>query len=124
MPPIRFVDMELDDEDKMDCAVPCTATPDKSMMPEYPWGLRLSLTDSDLKKLGITEPMATGGMLHGHFMASVTSSSEEEMRDGSKKCRVELQIKQMCIESEDEENEEAEEAEPEKPARRRLMYNK
>lgn len=117
----QMVDMEMDDEDKMDLAVPM---PDKPNVPEYPWGLRICLTEKELQKLGLdTAEAFVGGMVHGHFMARVTSVSANETTEGQQR-RVEMQIEDLCIESEDEENEEADSAEdkPQSGSRRRSLY--
>lgn len=114
-------DMELDDEDKRDLMIPCDAKP---VLPEYPWGLRITLTGHEMDRLELDPKGAViGGMVHGHFMARITSSSENKNSDGSVTCRVEMQIEQLCIESEDEENEESDEEI--KPRRRmRSVYGK
>ncbi|MEI6281984.1 MAG: capsid staple protein [Alphaproteobacteria bacterium] len=114
-------DMELDDEAKADLAVPypCETGVNKKMEPEYPWGLRICLTNAELEKLGLKVGDCTvGGTIHGHFMAAITSVSSDQRESGSSD-RVELQIKQMCLESEDDENAEQDAAE-DRPARRRL----
>lgn len=110
-----FHDMELADEDKLDCTIPCAS--DKPMLPQFPWGLRISLTERELETLDLDPAGAqVGGMVHGHFMARITSASIDQNQDGKTRHRIELQIEQMCVESEDEENAEAEK----KPARRSL----
>lgn len=123
MSAIVFHDMELADEDKMDFAVPSIAMPGKKDLPEYPWGLRLSLDDGTIKKLDIDfASLAVGGIVHGHFMAKVTSTSEDQ-RDGGEMCRrVELQIQQMAVESEDRENKEVEASASRR--RSRVLYDK
>lgn len=94
--------MELDDEDKLDTAMPI-AMPDK---PDYPYGLRITLTDKELAKLDLDHTDAeVGGTIHGFFMARITSVSENEVNGGEKCCRIELQIENLGIESEDAENE-------------------
>lgn len=96
-----MVDMELDDESKMDLASPTIQD-----RPDYPWGLRISLTHTELEKLGLDIPEVeqVGGMVHGHFMARVTSISSNSGESGQC-CRVELQIVALSVESEDLENE-------------------
>lgn len=92
--------MELDDEDKLDAVMPI-AMPDK---PDFPYGLRISLCEKEFEKLGLDPADATvGGICHGHFLARVTSVSASEGSDG-KCCRIELQIEDLAIESEDDEN--------------------
>ena len=93
--------MELSDDEKLDAIQPI-AMPSK---PDFPYGLRITLTEAELEKLGLDESEAeVGAMFHGHFMARVTSVSRND--DGDKKCcRVEAQIEDLGIESEDQENE-------------------
>lgn len=95
--------MELDDEDKLDAVCPIPM-PNK---PDYPYGLRICLTEKEFEKLGLDASVAcVGGVIHGHFMGRITSVSAED-RDGGSSCRVEIQIEDLAIESEDDENEEA-----------------
>jgi hypothetical protein len=92
--------MELDDEEKLDfCApMPCER-------PEFPYGLRISLTDAEFKKLKCDPSDAeVGGICHGHFLARVTSVSQNKNGDGEQCWRVEMQIEDLDIESEDLEN--------------------
>ena len=91
--------MEYDDEDSLDACCPMPMP----MRPEYPFGLRITLTDKELEKLKIDHADAfVGGTFHGHFMARVTSVSADE-NSGGKTCRMEAQIEDLAIESEDEE---------------------
>jgi hypothetical protein len=92
--------MELDDEDKLDTAMPI-AMPDK---PDYPYGLRITLTDKELAKLDLDHKDAeVGGTVHLFAMARITSVSENNTGNGDKCCRIELQIEDLGIESEDAE---------------------
>lgn len=101
---LKMVDMEMDDEEKLDAAMPMPiASPQ-----DYPFGLRICLTEKELEKLNLDpEEAETGGYIHGHFMGCITSVTSED-RDGKKSCRIEIQIESLAIESEDEENEEQE----------------
>lgn len=91
--------MELDDEAKLDACLPMPCA-----LPDFPYGLRLSLTEKEFDKLGIDPAAAmVGGICHGHFMARICSVSANEGSDGNT-CRVELQIESLAIESEDDEN--------------------
>ncbi|SDD95196.1 hypothetical protein SAMN05216337_1017138 [Bradyrhizobium brasilense] len=93
--------MELDDEDKVDFCAPIECP-----KPDYPYGLRICLTEKEFAKLDLDPSCAAvGGMVHGHFMARITSVAAEDNSHGNT-CRVELQIEDLAIESEDEENEE------------------
>lgn len=95
--------MEMDDESKLDAIMPIPM----STKPDFPYGLRICLCEKEFAKLELDPADAVvGGMVHGHFMARITSvsASEHEGSDGSS-CRVEMQIEDLAIESEDEENE-------------------
>lgn len=93
--------MELDDDDKID------SYPIESVRPDFPYGLRICLSEKEFHKLGLDADVAVvGGICHGHFMARITSVSAEDRGD-MKSCRVEMQIEDLEIESEDEENEES-----------------
>lgn len=92
--------MELDDEDKIDACMPI-AMPCK---PDFPYGLRITLTHKEFENLGLDPSCAeVGGIFHGHFMARITSVSAEQT-NGGESCRVEAQIEDLAIESEDDEN--------------------
>jgi hypothetical protein len=96
----KMVSLELDDEDKLDALMPIPM----EERPEFPYGLRISLTHTEMEKLNLDPDEAeVGGIVHGHFMARVTCVNISEDC-----CRIELQIEDLEIESEDEENEEEE----------------
>ncbi len=115
----KMTSMELDDEDKLDLPM---AAPMKVSAPQYPWGLQICLTEKELSKLGLdVKDAAVGGMLHGHFMAKVTSISCNSGQD-QQSCRIELQITDLEIESEDAENEEEEAAEMKPRSKLRSIY--
>lgn len=93
-----MVDMEMDDEDKLDSVMPiATDTPD------YPWGLRITLTDKEFDKLGLDPSEAEiGGMLTGRFIGKVTSMSANASEGGDPCCRCEIQITALCIDCGDD----------------------
>lgn len=91
----KFVDMEYDDEDKMDAVMPLPAT-----KPDYPYGLRFCLTDKELKKLKLDDDCQVGDMIDMRIMAEVTSVS----KDGDS-CRIELQGQKVALEDENNESE-------------------
>lgn len=100
-----MTDMELDDEDQLDCPMPVGCE-----RPKYPYGLRICLTEKELAKLNLDPAAAcVGGIVHLHALAKITSVSSNEMEnadgEASENCRVEMQITAMMVESEDEENE-------------------
>lgn len=91
--------MELDDEDKLDACLPMPCA-----LPDFPYGLRISLTEKEFETLKIDPAAAiVGGICHGHFMARICSVSANE-GSGGNTCRVEMQIEDLAIECEDEEN--------------------
>jgi hypothetical protein len=93
MPWTKMVSMELDDEDKLDLAVPSI-----SQKPDYPWGLRICFCEKELKKLELDVP-EIGDMIDMRAMGTVTSVSIEK-RDGGDSCRVEIQIERIALENE------------------------
>lgn len=100
----KMTDMELDDEDigDMKAPIPLPETP------RYPYGLRICLTHAELRKLKLDPAEASiGAYVHGHFMGCITSVSMNQTENADE-CRVEIQIEQMAVESEDEENKEME----------------
>ncbi len=96
--------LELDDEEKLDAVMPI-AMPSK---PDYPYGCRICLTEKEFEKLGLDPAEACiDGVIHLHALGRVTSVSKTEGPEGEC-CRVEIQLTDMAVESEDEENDEAE----------------
>lgn len=123
--PVVFQSMELDDEDQAEMAVPCETVPNKKLLPQYPWGLRITLTEKEMAKLKLDPSAAViDGMIHLFAMARITSVSCDKRADGSENHRCELQIEQLALESEDEENEEAEAEAPKPRAKLRAVYGK
>lgn len=94
----RLVDMEMDDEDQLDCPMPITM-PEK---PRYPYGLRISLTHNELEKLGLDADCEVGDMIDMRAFGTVTSVSISD-DSGGKSCRVEIQLEKLAVESELEE---------------------
>lgn len=91
-----YTSMELDDEDKIDMAIPALGQPD------YPYGLRLSFTERELVKLGVgpDDTAEVGDLFHFAAFAKVTSVSAHDAGDGMQR-RVELQITMIsCMENE------------------------
>ena len=93
----RLVSMELDDEDKIDYGIPMSDSPKG---PDFPYGLRISLTEKELKKLKLdVGECEIGDLVDLRCFAVVTSKSEEDNKSG-KSCRVELQIEKIAVENE------------------------
>lgn len=110
-----MVSMEMDDEEIHEAPTPIPIE-DK---PSYPYGLRICLTDAELRKLGLDPAEAldgVGGLVHLFALARITSASMDQREGGDPCIRVELQIEDLAVESEDEENEEA------LPPKKRLAY--
>lgn len=111
--------MEMDDEEQADVTEPYPA----AERPKYPYGLQICLTQDELKKLDLDpQDAVVGGMVHLHAIARVTSASCTQMEGGDERCRIELQITDMAVESEDAENEAADAAEDAPAPRKRLTY--
>ena len=96
----KLVDMEMDDDEKLDRAIP-----DMPSKPDYPWGLRISLTEKELKKLELDADCDIGDMIDLRAFAVVTSVSKNKMDGGEECCRVELQIQKLAVENEMTEDE-------------------
>lgn len=96
-------DMARTTEEKVEAMMP-TVPAD---MPDYPYGLCISLTEAELEKLGLDDECEVGDMIHLFAMAQVTSVSKTQ-NDGGNCCRIELQVTHLGCEDEDTET--AEEA--------------
>jgi hypothetical protein len=77
---------------------------------KYPYGLRITLTEAELEKLGVDhEDWSVGDTFHIHALAKVNSISENETENSENKCCVGLTLTHLAgPESEDEENKEEE----------------
>ncbi len=64
---------------------------------EYPWGLRISLDDETLTKLGMAELPKIGAEYKLVALACVVSISQNESSEGKPSRHVELQIEQMML---------------------------
>ncbi len=89
-------DMELSDDSKLDAVMPY-AMPNK---PDFPFGLRITLTHEELAKLDLDADCEVGDMLHFKAVAEVTCVSMSDNGNGPC-CRVELQIHRMGVIDED-----------------------
>jgi hypothetical protein len=63
----------------------------------YPYGLRVSLGEDELKKLGVDLPKV-GTKMHLRAHAVVHSASQDERQGGKRNRRVELQIQRLALE--------------------------
>lgn len=83
-------------EEVMEMASPVMSVPD------YPYGLTISLEEDDLEKLDLEDDCEVGDMIDLRAFARVTSVSKRQV-GGKDCCRVELQIEQLAVENEDDE---------------------
>lgn len=90
------------------------------MVEDYPYGLRICLTQDELAKLGLEANCEDGDMIHLNAMATVTSCTETKT-NGETSCRIELTITHMAVEDEGAEAEEADETE-DKPSKMQRRY--
>ncbi len=88
---------------------------------KYPYGLSISITHEELEKLGLDADCEVGDMIHLFALSKVTSVSKTDTGEGEK-CRIELQITHLGLESEDEENKEEDSYRPD-PKGYKDMYN-
>ena len=77
----KLVDMELDDEEKLDAAMPIPM----ATKPDYPYGLKICLTHQELEKLDLDADCNVGDMIDMRCFGEVTSIS----KDGDN-CRIEI----------------------------------
>lgn len=63
--------------------------------PEYPYGLKISLQNESLKKLGIKEMPEVGQKMMVHAMCEVCSVSKYDSKEGGEVKSMELQITDM-----------------------------
>src|SRR6202043_1059137 len=74
----RMTSMEMDDDDKLDSACPAAL----ESVPDYPWGLRISLTHRELEKLGLEADCDIGDVIDLRAFARVCSVSSNETSMG------------------------------------------
>ena len=104
-----MVSMERTPAEKAEARAEMEMPPAVSALPDVPYGLRITLTESELEKLGIdiddkNDEPSVGDMIHLFCMAKVTCVSSEDTGQG-KRQRVELSIVSMAAEDEDDEDE-------------------
>ena len=96
----KLVDLELSDDDKLDMVLPSGPGDVKQKGPDYPWGLRISLTEKELAKLDLDVKDANIGDLIDMRAFGVITSISQNDGDGGKCCRVEIQLQKLAIEDE------------------------
>lgn len=70
---------------------------EKSDEPKYPYGLRISLDNDSLKKLGVKELPAVGDTLMIKANVTVVSTSENESAEGGEYKCCDLQITDLGL---------------------------
>ena len=95
----KMIDMAKDAEEMKE-SMPSIAP--MSEVNKYPYGLCICLTNDEIEKLDLDDDVEAGDMMHGFFMAKVTSVSKNDTGDGQK-TRVEMQIVAMGVEDENAE---------------------
>jgi hypothetical protein len=130
-----MVDMAQTPEEIADKAEKMAAAPMPVKVPQYPYGLSISLCDDELEKLGLDmetngELPEVGDILEFYATAKVTCASCIENVDAmtgqpKKCCRVELQIVGMAIHGDEPEYvDRVEEEEARSQARRTRFYGR
>lgn len=96
-----LIDMRKTAEEKAEDMMPSLGA-----VNEYPYGLCLRLTDSELERLSVdASSLEVGALYDMRAMMRITSLSSNETESGER-CCVEAQIVMMEVESEDDESEE------------------
>lgn len=72
------------------------AEPTMADVPDYPWGLQITLGEEDLQQLGLDAMPRAGGPVALEAVATVTSVGEEEV-DGKPHRRIQLQITDLAL---------------------------
>lgn len=96
----KMVSMERTPEEKAETVAEMMSP--AISMPDYPFGLCISLDEDDLEKLDLEDDCEVGDMIDLRAFARVTSVSKTQ-RDGKDCCRVELQIEMLAVENESDE---------------------
>lgn len=65
--------------------------------PEYPYGLRITLTPDVLKRLDLPKMPEVGQMLGLHAVVEVVGVNADRAQNGGRDLRVELQITDMVL---------------------------
>jgi hypothetical protein len=102
-----MVDMRRTPEEMKECGYPCPpSSGDEKNEPVDFYGLSISLENPELKKLGLdTEGCEPGDMIHMQVMAVVTSISKTDTQGAGPRQRLELTLRHIAAEDEDNEAE-------------------
>ena len=99
-----MTDMTRSDEEKSEARMDSMYPSVLDQMPDVPTGLCICLTEKELEKLDLDSDAEVGDLLHGMFMAKVTSISKHDSSDGAR-CRIEMAVTHLSLEDEDTEEE-------------------
>lgn len=96
--PLTLVSMAKTVREKQDASRPMTEPAPTENMPDYPYGLTLSLDTESLKKLGFARgQLKPGDQVIGKFIGMVTSSSATSV-NGIQQFTAALQIQDLAVE--------------------------
>lgn len=104
----HMVDLKRTPAEKVEAAAPVVAND----TPDYPYGLCICLDHDTLDKLDLDADCEVGDTIHLVCFATVKACSQEVI-NGERRNRIELQITDMACEDEDQEGNEAAEGEGE-----------
>lgn len=91
---MKMVSMENDAAEAKEASMPTLAD-----APKYPYGLKISLNNDSIEKLGIPAMPAVGKKMMLHAMVEVCCVSEYDSKEGGKNSSMELQITEMALEA-------------------------
>ena len=95
----QLTSMELDDEEKFDAPQPIKM----SSKPDFPYGLRVCLSEKELTKLGLGADCDVGDGIRLRAFGKVTSVSTNDYGKGTES-RVEIQIERLAVEPDEDED--------------------
>lgn len=87
---MAMVDMTMSAEEAKE-----QTAPDTSDAPKYPWGLRISLDDDSIEKLGLTTLPAVGSKMTMTCAVEVCSTGAYQDQSGESETSMSLQITAM-----------------------------
>ena len=96
----KFVTTELDEDQKLDMAVPMGSLRD---VPDFPYGMKISFDQHLLKRLKMEPDCEVGEYIDLRCFARVTSVTKNQV-NGEDRCCVEMTIEKISAEIEDDES--------------------
>lgn len=100
----EFVDMAITPDERAEYGAPIgEITAD---LPKYPYGLSISLCDSEIEKLDLEDDCEVGDALRMDCLVKITSVTRNDTESGTK-TRIELQIVGIAVDSDTEDDEAA-----------------